>query len=202
MALQVFFIKKAIFTFPFYSPSKLEFGVFPLTVYSTRQLALPTMRLNFFECLIVNLNFCRIWRLPFVFNVLIYPPSDKLTQIQILYWYCLLYFGRDMFLLKSNQVYWSKTIHLRAKTIYIRAMIKVGSNNITADGIQAIHETGHCRSFSNVKRQSISRSGRTYGKSHFPPGKIKKRGWRALMLRHRRLPAVGASKKSFIDKFR
>ncbi len=63
------------------------------------------------------------------------------------------------------------------KTIYIRTMSRIGSNNIRENGapvsIQAILETGHCRSLSDVWRQSISRSGRTCSKSHFPPGKMK-----------------------------
>ncbi len=40
-------------------------------------------------------------------------------------------------------------------------------------GIQANIETGHCRSFSDVWRQFIPRSGRTYSKNRFPPGKMK-----------------------------
>ncbi len=51
------------------------------------------------------------------------------------------------------------------------------SNNIRENGapvgIQAILEAGHCRSFSDVWRQSIPRSGRTNSKSRFPPGKVK-----------------------------
>ncbi len=56
-------------------------------------------------------------------------------------------------------------------------MTLVGSNNVRADeapvGIQAILETGHCRSFSDAWSQSIPRSGRAYSKSRFPPGKMK-----------------------------
>ncbi len=61
-----------------------------------------------------------------------------------------------------------------AKTIYMNG---IGSNNVREDGatfgIRAILETGHCRSFSDVWRQSIHRSGRTYSKRHFSPGKMK-----------------------------
>ncbi len=50
-------------------------------------------------------------------------------------------------------------------------------NNVREDGapvgIQAIRETGFCRSFSDVWRQSIPRSGRTYSNCRFPPGKVK-----------------------------
>ncbi len=53
----------------------------------------------------------------------------------------------------------------------------VGSKNVREDGapvgIQAVLETGHCQSFSDVWRQSIPRSGRTDSKSRFPPGKMK-----------------------------
>ncbi len=56
-------------------------------------------------------------------------------------------------------------------------MSGVGSNNARGNGapvgIQAILETGHCRSLIDVWRQSIPRSGRTYNRSRFPPGKMK-----------------------------
>ncbi len=79
--------------------------------------------------------------------------------------------------IKSIKVYWSKQKHLRAKTIYIKTVCGVGSSNVRENGapvgIQAVLETGHCRSFSDVWRQSIPRAGRTYSKSRFPPGKMK-----------------------------
>ncbi len=66
---------------------------------------------------------------------------------------------------------------MRAKTIYIRTMSGVGSSNVRENGapvgIQAVLETGHCRSFADVWRQSIPRSGRTYSKNRLPPGKLK-----------------------------
>ncbi len=56
-------------------------------------------------------------------------------------------------------------------------MSGIGSNNVGEHGapvaIQAILEAGHCRSFGDVWMQSIPRSGRTYSKSRFPPGKMK-----------------------------
>ncbi len=39
--------------------------------------------------------------------------------------------------------------------------------------IQAILETGHCRNFTDVWRQSIPRSDRKNSKSCFPSGKMK-----------------------------
>ncbi len=52
----------------------------------------------------------------------------------------------------------------------------VGSNNVkeggASVGIQAILEVGHCRSFSDVWRQSTPRSGRTYSKSRFPAARM------------------------------
>ncbi len=66
---------------------------------------------------------------------------------------------------------------MRAKTIYIRTTNGEELNNLREDGapvsIQAILEDGHCRSFSDVWRQSVSRSGRKNSKSRFPPGKMK-----------------------------
>ncbi len=55
-------------------------------------------------------------------------------------------------------------------------MSGVESSNVRESGapvgIQAVLETGHCRSFVDVRMQSISRSGRTYSKSRLPPGKM------------------------------
>ncbi len=62
-------------------------------------------------------------------------------------------------------------------TIYLRTISGIGSSkfreNGASVGIQAILENGHCRRFGDVWRQSISRSGRAYSKSRFPPGKTK-----------------------------
>ncbi len=55
-------------------------------------------------------------------------------------------------------------------------MNRIGSNNVREDGapvdIQAIRETGHCQSLSDLWRQSIPRSDRTYSKSRFPLSKM------------------------------
>ncbi len=54
------------------------------------------------------------------------------------------------------------------KTIYIRTMSGIRSNNVrengAPDGIQAILEAGQCRSFSDVGGQSVQRSARTNGR--------------------------------------
>ncbi len=56
-------------------------------------------------------------------------------------------------------------------------MSGIRSNNVRENGapvgIQAILEAGRCRSFSDVWRQSVPRSGRTNSKSRLPPGKVK-----------------------------
>ncbi len=57
---------------------------------------------------------------------------------------------------KSNQIKFTglSNIACAPKTIYIRTMSGIGSNNVRENGapvgIQAILETGHCRSFSCV----------------------------------------------------
>ncbi len=76
-----------------------------------------------------------------------------------------------------NQGYWSKKLLLRTQTRYIRTMNGVASNDVREDGapvsIRAILETGHCRSFSDLWRQFISRSGRRNSNGRFPSGKVK-----------------------------
>ncbi len=50
---------------------------------------------------------------------------------------------------------------------------KIVRENGAPVGIQAVLETRHCRSFSDVWSQSVPRSGRTYSKSRISPGKMK-----------------------------
>ncbi len=56
-------------------------------------------------------------------------------------------------------------------------MTAVGSSNVRENGaplgIKAVLETRHCRSFGDVCRQSIPRSGRMYSKSRLLSGKMK-----------------------------
>ncbi len=65
---------------------------------------------------------------------------------------------------------------MRAETIYLKATNGVGPNDARENGApvgnQAFLGTGHCRSFSDVWRQSCPRSGRTCSKIRFPPRKI------------------------------
>ncbi len=79
--------------------------------------------------------------------------------------------------IKSRHVNWCNKLHLRGKTIYKRPMAGVGSTKAMENGApvgtQAILGTVHCRSFSDVRRQSVSRSSRTHSKIRFPPGKLK-----------------------------
>ncbi len=97
---------------------------------------------------------------------------EKWFQNQIFHFWRITVFKNQ----SSNQVYWSKQLHLRAKTIYRRTSNGVEVNHVREDGasvsIQVILEAGHCRSFSDVCWQSIPRSGRTNSKRRFPTGKI------------------------------
>ncbi len=82
-----------------------------------------------------------------------------------------------LFQIKSNQFSGRNNSTCAPKTIYIRKISGIRSNNVRENGapvgIQAIFEAGHWRGFSGVGRQSVPRSGRTNSKSRFPPGKVK-----------------------------
>ncbi len=86
-------------------------------------------------------------------------------------------YGNHWVQIKSNQFTGLNNSTCAPKTIYIRTMSGMRSNNVRENGapvgIQTILEAGHCWSFSDMWRQSIPRSGRTNNKSRFSPGKVK-----------------------------
>ncbi len=75
--------------------------------------------------------------------------------------------------------------HLQKKTEWAR--VRQCQGRWSTSWHQVILETEHCRSFSDVWRQSIPRSGRTYSKSFFPPGKMK--GTKYLGQKYREAPS-------------